>query len=245
MEPTHYRSPITAPRGFTLVELIVVLAILSVLTVVAITGQGQFDRSILLTDTAYTVALSVRQAQTLGISSRTYATTTPISNTGYGIHFGPASGSNKSQYTLFADTNPAEPGSTLGGLCPGHTQPVTSPLSRPGDCKWSLADGQVQTYTFNRGYTIGTVCGHLASNPTGARSCIYYDGSGVSDFTNIDVTFLRPNTQSIMIGVTPATTNVALTDLCVHLSAPGNVNPNGNIYISSVGQVAVLPVCPP
>ncbi len=56
--------------GFTLIELIVVIGIFTVITAVAFIDQGQLNSSVLLTNTAYETALSVREAQVYGLGVR-------------------------------------------------------------------------------------------------------------------------------------------------------------------------------
>ena len=63
MEP----SPLT--RGFSLIEMMVVLVIIALITTIALFGQQDFNRSLLLTDTAYTIALTAREA--LGMAGET------------------------------------------------------------------------------------------------------------------------------------------------------------------------------
>jgi len=56
--------------GFTLAELIVVIAIFAVITSIALFDQAKLNSSILLTNLSYEVGLSVREAQTYGIGVR-------------------------------------------------------------------------------------------------------------------------------------------------------------------------------
>src|SRR3989338_6906440 len=57
-------------RGFTLVELLVTLSLFVVLTTIVLFSQQKFNGSILLTNLAYDVALTIRQAQTFGVNVR-------------------------------------------------------------------------------------------------------------------------------------------------------------------------------
>lgn len=74
-----------AQKGFTLVELLVSLGIFTVITTVAVVNNNNFNSSILLTNLAYEVGLSVRQAQFYGIAVR--RSSTASFDAGYGIHF--------------------------------------------------------------------------------------------------------------------------------------------------------------
>jgi prepilin-type N-terminal cleavage/methylation domain-containing protein len=93
---TDHQAP---ARGFTIIEMLVVLAIITLLLGVVLSSQSIFNRTLLLTDTAYTVALSVRQTQSLGLSGRENS---GLTNVGYGIHLA-SNGSNPiTSFTQFA-----------------------------------------------------------------------------------------------------------------------------------------------
>jgi len=88
-------------KGFTLVEMLVVIAIFSIITSIVLVKNSQFSDTILLNNLAYDIALSVRQAQVFGLSVRA----TPDSGVftaGYGVHF---DSSTPKTYVLFADIN--------------------------------------------------------------------------------------------------------------------------------------------
>src|SRR3569623_987777 len=92
-------------RGFTLIELLVVISIMLILTSVFVLRQQRFNSSTLLRSLAYSIALSVRQAQVYGTSVRESSAGAFSSNTSaksYGIYF--SSGSTGS-YILFADSS--------------------------------------------------------------------------------------------------------------------------------------------
>lgn len=82
-------------RGFSLIELLVVTGIFTVITGVVLANNAQFNSSVLLGNTAYDVALSMRQAQVYGLSTQSFGGQFQL---GYGVHFqGPG------EYLLFAD----------------------------------------------------------------------------------------------------------------------------------------------
>lgn len=223
----HFKSIETPKRGFTLVELLVVVSIITIVTSIALLGQGNFNRSLVLTDTAYTVAFSVRQAQSYGLSSRVFS---GISNAGYGVNFT----ANSESYELFADIYPASPGSALGGVCPGHAQTSIVPEARPGNCVYNGDQNEmVETYTFKKGFTVNTVCGR---DDNSNLRCLG------TDFDTFTISFLRPNTESIFVGKR-STAHTSLQDACIHVRAPDGTNER-IVYVSKVGQVAVLPSCP-
>src|SRR3569832_1656292 len=92
-------------RGFTLIELLVVISIMLILTSIFVLRQQRFQSSTLLRSLAYSVALSVRQAQVYGTSIRENvvgAFDTSSAAKAYGVYF--SSGSTGS-YILFADAN--------------------------------------------------------------------------------------------------------------------------------------------
>ncbi len=89
-------------RGFTLIELLVVVAIITIMTTVLLLQQRKFDSSTLLRSLAYSIALSVRQAQVYGTSVRQDSATSGFTSD-YGVYFfkGLVGASN---YYIFADS---------------------------------------------------------------------------------------------------------------------------------------------
>lgn len=89
----------TLLSGFTLVEMIVAVGIVAIISSLVLSNYRGFDNSVLLTNLAHDVALSVREAQVYGISVRG---TGSSFDAGYGITFNT---NTPGIYTLFADTN--------------------------------------------------------------------------------------------------------------------------------------------
>ncbi|MBU2104034.1 type II secretion system GspH family protein [Patescibacteria group bacterium] len=213
-------------RGFTLVEMLVVLAIIVIVTGIAINGQSSFNKTVILTDTAYTLAFSIREAQSLGLSSRYFG---GFQNAGYGVHF--SSGSLTS-YILFADTNPGIPGSSQGGICPGHTV-ASGPEARPGNCTYELPSEGVRTSTFNRGFKISKFCGFdRALNSTRCSD---------TNLDSLNIVYLRPNTQSIITGKRSGAP-MSLENATIYVASPDG-GTERCVSVSKVGQVSVG-VCP-
>lgn len=97
----HVRA--VRPRGFTLIELLAVTTIIVIITLVLLLRQSKLDSSTILRSLAYSVALSVRQAQV-------YGTSVLGSASGAGVNYAPAYGlyfssATPSSYVLFADFN--------------------------------------------------------------------------------------------------------------------------------------------
>ncbi len=105
-KPAAYGLKLKATRGFTLIELMVSIAIFVIITAVIVISQNRFGGSIMVTNLAYDVALSVRQAQVYGMSVKqspvacTAGAVTSKFQCSYGVHFGPSD-----HYILFADLN--------------------------------------------------------------------------------------------------------------------------------------------
>ncbi len=215
----------TPARGFTLVEMLVVLSLIAIITTIALFGQAGFNRSVLLTDTAYTVALSLREMQTSGLSSRKYGS---IQNAGYGGYF---TVSPATSYTLFADVG----GTSAGTNCPVGT--TGQPDAKPGNCRYDQGtDGTVRTYSFDSRFQIGRVCGTPMSG--GASRCST-DGS----LTDLNVVFVRSNTtDTVMTGWTGAWTPLSKAEIYIQSNQGGDTR---GICISQVGQISVVyATCP-
>ncbi len=217
-------NTLRTPRGFTLVEMVVVLGIIAIITVIAVTGQSTFNRTLLLTDTVYGVAFSAREAQSFGISSRKFGN---VQNPGYGIHF---SNATPSSYTVFADkanTLAAPAGCPLGA--------AGTPEQKPGNCRYDVTDGTVNAYTFGRGFKVQRFCGKIGST--------LYCSTDPSPLTTLDAVFTRPNTSTVMSGLLNGST--LLTFSCAEVTiADGTNQANKTVRISSLGEISIGQICP-
>ncbi|HQT82537.1 MAG TPA: type II secretion system protein [Candidatus Paceibacterota bacterium] len=236
MEPFHLRRtisrPLTADRGFTLVELLVVLAIMLTITSIALTSQSSFNKTLILANTAYDIGLTLRSAESFGLGSR--ATTLGAANAGYGIHI--SAGSNNS-FILFADTSPA---GSPGSLNCSSKSSVGAPNCGPGDGVYTASDvstPSIPSYTLNNGVIISDFCAY-----NGSWVCAHSYGSTLSA---LDIVFARPNP-------TPTITanGQTYTNACIIVSSLQagtiphyvSVSPSGEI---SSGQLsASITSCP-
>jgi type II secretory pathway pseudopilin PulG len=227
MESSHLHSWIAAPKrrfgGFTLAELLVTFGIIAVIMGVAITNQSAFNRTFLLTDTTYSIALSAREAQSLGLSSRKFA---GVQNGGYGLHFTYVT---PTSYVIFADISSAK---LKPSWCP--ITATSTPEARAGNCVYDDSSEVYQTYALTRGFKISDVCG---KNIGSAEVC-----GSAGGLDTIDVLFLRPNTQAI---ITAYKSGAATQYSCatIRVVPPGSSNPQ-TMRITSTGEISVYQACP-
>lgn len=189
MEPFRARRNLPHPlplkrsgTGFTLIELLVVLAIILVITAVTITNQASFDKSVVLSNTAYDIALAIRSAETFGLGSRGVVAGSQFTNVGYGIHF---DRSTPKSFILFADTYKVSYAS--------YCHPAVGPEQSPGDCVYTAGSDAppVNTYTLGNGAEIGNICVHYYVKTIWGWSFSWWFCS----LGNADIVFARPNAE--------------------------------------------------
>ncbi len=166
-------------KGFTLVELIISIGIFAFMTALLVVKYGNFNQSVLLTNLAYDVALTLRTAQTYGLSVKQVTTAPTVTGTAtptpgqtfktaYGVNFNSqyniTCGSyNLTKFVMFGDTD-------LNGVFndPACNEPV------------------VGSYNLRRGATVDTICIVSNSDP----ECSYY--------LSVNITFKRPDPDAII-----------------------------------------------
>jgi prepilin-type N-terminal cleavage/methylation domain-containing protein len=135
---------VTKTRGFSLIELLVVVGIFTFITATVLANHSRFNSSVLLGSLAYDIALTVREGQVYGVSVRGIDTNFQV---GYGIRF-----SGASSFIFFADI-----------------YPVGAPNK-----KYDPQDSILSTYTLHAGHSISKFCGTSSSgtecSDTGAIS---------------------------------------------------------------------------
>lgn len=168
-------------RGFTLVEMTIVAGIFAILTAVAVFKYGDFTSNLLVTNMAYEIALTTRQAQIFGLGSRGYTDgTEKVFNYPYGVFFNMRDGSTgelneTKRFAFFVDRNQDNE--------PGYGQCNTS--SGNGDCVCGTNDECIEQLTLQRNIKI-----------TELRVSA---GVGVCEADSVDklaVTFKRPSPEA-------------------------------------------------
>lgn len=182
--------------GFTLLELMVVVAI-SVLLIAIVTSQNRTHTSrILYDDVAYRIALSIRQAQSYGLSSREYTDVGGGGATfcsGYGVVFN-LSGGVGTKYDIFVDRSGL---GRMGLVCPPAVGPYT-----PGD-------PILETVTLKRG-VVSQLC---ATDPatSSPEDC---------SLGSLSITYQRPNPEPVING------DARYVSARIVLSFPGSITKN-------------------
>lgn len=133
-------------QGFTLVEMMVSIGIFTAITSIAVFNNARFNSSILLTNLAYDVALSIRQAQVYGTTVR--QDSNQGFNSAYGVLF-KASGELGGSFYVFEDPD-------KNGFCGTDPEDACS------------GNDLLETYTFKNGNRISKI--NIISNSTWTTS---------------------------------------------------------------------------
>jgi prepilin-type N-terminal cleavage/methylation domain-containing protein len=123
-----------AQKGFTLVELLVSIGIFTAITTVSVLNNSRFNSSVLLTNLAYEIGLSVRQAQFYGITVRGTSADPTKFDSGYGVRFDTTS---PTTFVMYEDVRP------VGGS-PNHIK--------------DAGDLDLETFRIQKGNRISKVC---------------------------------------------------------------------------------------
>lgn len=158
-------------KGFTLIELIITIAIFAAMTTYLLAKYGKFNQSLLLTNLAYDVALTIRTAQSYGLNVKAVGpnnAVNPTFNYPYGAHFNKNS-STKSCFVFFVDTDENSTYEQSDGYCPGVTNPVE----------------RISSYSIKRGSIISELLVCVGEGGVGNVLCATPD--------TLDISFKRPD----------------------------------------------------
>jgi len=188
-------------KGFTLIELMVVVGIFAFMSTLVLANYPRFNAQIILENTAHEVALEVRQAQSFGLGVRE-ALSEVDTYPGYGVYVPDIEDYDPMVY-LYADIplpgNDLGDGAYEGGACiPGS-----------GECVEVL---------HLRNHGIATVCADLKTGNPGIDpfrtmdDVLPYVDSGYCGKDAADIIFTRPN-----------------PDATIHTYDDGGEDPSGHV----------------
>lgn len=214
----HHASPAAVNAGFTLTELLVVLAIITIITSAVLTSQSSFNKTLILANTAYDIALTIRSAETIGLGSRV---TGVSANAGYGLSFQKA---RPGSFTLFSDTYPA-PSTT--SVCHPIAD-VAAPNAKPGNCSYESAQNEkVVEYLLGNGITVSDFCAYAL----GSWTCTYAHDGYSGGLSVLDIVFARPNPEPFISVNGSYSAAFPITAACLTITSP-----QGGGHFISVGS---------
>mgnify|MGYP007120770540 CR=1 FL=1 len=213
--------------------MLVVLTIMTVLSLVVLSGQSTFNKTLILNDTAYSVAYSLREAQAIGLSSRKQSG--GLNNVSYGVYFDRAV---LGQYLLFTDSNNSWKGST-STWCPLGT--VGRPDAKPGDCVYRPGgyDSVLKTTNFTKGFNVQKFCARPGS---ASKRCS--DDLSSNGIDTLHVTFVRPNMTPVISIHQPSGNKFYQTNCAeIYIQAPEGGG-SRIVRVSQYGEISVNQTCP-
>jgi Tfp pilus assembly protein FimT len=169
--------------GFTIVELMISVGIFAFMTAFLVAKYGTFNQSVLLTNLAYDVALTIRNAQTYGLNVKSKPTDTEGFSSdytlAYGVHFSKNNSAQtpNNQMIFFADVN--------------------------GNQKYTGSDSTgevIARYTYRGGAIVSDLC-------AGTETGIY-----CSPVNDLDITFKRPDPDAIFADPNVTYAEITLQD---------------------------------
>ncbi|MEY2702094.1 MAG: hypothetical protein RLY43_727 [Bacteroidota bacterium] len=204
-------------RGFTLVEMAVVAGIFGIITAVVVFKYGDFTSNLLVSNMAYEIALTTRQAQVFGVGVRGFELDGEREfDYPYGVYFNLNDGSSSEDgesrnFTLFIDRN--------DDLRCGDGSPTGQTT-----CTCSPGDECLEQYSMQRNI-------RLTEIRVGVNDCY-------ADFvTSAAVSFKRPNPEARIKNQGNNDDGFSFVQLKVE--APGSgINPS-YVLIRSNGQISV------
>lgn len=207
-----------APRGFTLVELLVVSLIIVFITAFVLFRHQGFNSATLLRSLSYSIALSVRQAQVYGVSVRESAVGSGVFATGYGVHFGNAGLVDSTHYLLFADAN------GNGQYAAGEELP-----------RFTIGNGR------GTDYLIKNICAHSIVS---GDQCSASSPATSPSITSLTIYFRRPNPDACFAtsnsaGACATATTPPVYDYAYVQIKPFTGTDWRTIKITNTGQIAV------
>ncbi|MFA6006819.1 MAG: type II secretion system protein [Candidatus Paceibacterota bacterium] len=179
MKLSTFNFQLSTRSGFTLIELMVTLAIFTIMTGIVLANYPDFNTKISRDVLVQNVALAIREAQVHGISIRSQDIGTLA--TAYGVYI-----NDTQSYPLFSDNDSDNIYDSGDLIVPGNNN-----LIQGGKNKILLVCGNYH-YTNNSGPAVRTDCEDAAKHPENLATA--------NTSKELNIVFHRPNPEAIITG---------------------------------------------
>ena len=164
-------------KGFTILELLVSLTIFAIMTALLLSKYGTFNQGVILTNLAYDIALTVRNAQMYGLNVKSSGRTTNDFSNPYGVYFDTSSAASKILVISFIDlrqgnSNP----DNLYNNAPAYINPATG-----------MPYEFLTSSTIKNGGYIGSI-----------KTCNNYNCNNPITRTDVSIVFKRPKPDAMI-----------------------------------------------
>lgn len=210
-QSTSEASNLQHNRGFTLIEMIVVMGIFVLLSTTLFINYSQFSVDASLSNLTHQIALIIRQAQVYGISVSQTASGLQEFR-GYGVYFSTATLNDQKTVILFNDWS--------------QVNKKYDPLASP--CSGLPNDECQEKISIQSGDMVEKI---IANGKTATPG---------TELNDISVVFTRPNPEATFLGYrkdNPTTQFVGISDLEIYLISLRGMEKK--VVIWSTGQIAV------
>lgn len=187
-----FYSKLSFFKGFTLPELMISIAIIGIIVTIVTYNHKQFNSNLELTNVAYRVAVSIREAQVYGISVKEFTEAGGSRfDVPYGINFSTSDWEAKKSYVFFGDSNPNPS---------NYPNMYDGPYSN--GCNGGTTDECLERIILGRGNIIKKVCAveGIQPNPTAIVCLMRYDPFNNPSWNHLhglSITFKRPKSDAI------------------------------------------------
>lgn len=206
-------------KGFTIIEMLVVLTISAILIAVVIFNYRDADSTLIMRNLAYEVSLTVRQAQTYGLGVKDAQVENSAFEHAYGVQFnGPESSIYNDTFYLFSDIYNSNADKEF--IC--NDSDSSSP------CTSVASEEVIDALSLTRQITIDSICGDPLAG--GAEVCLEDAGD------TLNIAYLRPNPDAIITADVGGSATV-LADVTITLIAQNDSRIN--VYVNAAGQISV------
>lgn len=165
-------------RGFTILELLVSLTIFAIMTALLLSKYGTFNQGVILTNLAYDIALTIRNAQMYGLNVKSSGRTVNDFSNPYGVYFDTSTAASKILVTSFID------------LKQGN---MYNPDNLYNNSQADINPATGMPYEFLTSSTIKNG-GYIGS----IRTCNNYKCTNPITRTNVSIVFKRPKPDALI-----------------------------------------------